>query len=243
MAGTPAEKLAEPALEDPMNDKFEFLITANELSPTYWACTWSKNVLGVDPVEWFAQKISGDWEALQKAGKAVENLAGYSSSFSDEIEKAAKAVDTTWDGNAATSAQSYFAELSTAVAAQVDSLNTIADEIKNFANAAYYGAKTIGDSVQTVLDLAAVAIIEWVAVKVSAATGVGAVATAALVAAATLSTLKVIEEFGLIVAAFSSIYIGLEGIAGLVYAGAGAIQGGDLTALPQKSYDHPGAGA
>src|SRR5690606_16328678 len=126
---------------------------------------------------------------------------------------------------------------------QVDSLNTIADEIKNFANAAYYGAKTIGDSVQTVLDLAAVAIIEWVAVKVSAATGVGAVATAALVAAATLSTLKVIEEFGLIVAAFSSIYIGLEGIAGLVYAGAGAIQGGDLTALPQKSYDHPGAGA
>src|SRR5690606_24456422 len=97
MAGTPAEKLAEPALEDPMNDKFEFLITANELSPTYWACTWSKNVLGVDPVEWFAQKISGDWEALQKAGKAVENLAGYSSSFSDEIEKAAKAVDTTWD--------------------------------------------------------------------------------------------------------------------------------------------------
>ncbi|WP_280401005.1 WXG100 family type VII secretion target [Nocardia carnea] len=224
-----------------MNDKFEFLVTANEISPTYWACTWSKNVLGVDPVEWFAQKITGDWEALQKAGKAVENLAAYSSSFSDEIQKAAQAVDTTWDGNAATSAQTYFAELSTAVAAQVDSLNAIADEIKNFANAAYYGAKSIGDAVQTLLDLAAIAIIQWAAVKVSAATGVGAVATAALIAAATLSTIQVIKEFELIAAAFSSIYLGLEGIAGLIYAGVGAVQSGDLTALPQKPYDHPGA--
>ncbi|MEU4316056.1 WXG100 family type VII secretion target [Nocardia sp. NPDC024068] len=241
MGAAPAEKLVEPALEDPMNDKFEFLVTANEISPTYWACTWSKNVLGVDPVEWFAQKISGDWEALQKAGKAVENLSAYSSGFAGEIENAAKAVDATWDGNAANSAQTYFAELATAVSAQIDSLNTIADEINNFANAAYFGAKTIGDTVQTLLDLAAVAIIEWVAVEISAATGVGLVATAALVAAATLSTLKVIKEFGLVVAAFSSIYTVLEGIAGVIYSGIGTLQSGELPALPQKSYDHPGA--
>ncbi|MEV0046509.1 hypothetical protein AB0H60_23995 [Nocardia rhamnosiphila] len=241
MAGAPVEKLAEPALEDPMNDKFEFLVTSNEISPTYWACTWLKNVVGVDPVEWFSQKIAGDWEALQQAGVAVENLAAYNTSFAAEVENAAKAVDPTWDGNAASNAQTYFAELATAIAGQVDALNAVADEIKNYANAAYYGAKTIGDSVQTLLDIGAIAIIEWAAVKVSAATGVGVVATAALVAAATLTTLRAIAEFNMMVSKLSALYIGLEGTAGLVYAGLGAIQSGDLPTLPQNSYDHPGA--
>ncbi|MFQ6228994.1 WXG100 family type VII secretion target [Nocardia sp. NPDC002869] len=241
MAGAPVEKLAEPALEDPMNDKFEFLVTSNEISPTYWACTWLKNVVGVDPVEWFSQKIAGDWEALQQAGVAVENLAAYNTSFAAEVENAAKAVDPTWDGNAASNAQTYFAELATAIAGQVDALNAVADEIKNYANAAYYGAKTIGDSVQTLLDIGAIAIIEWAAVKVSAATGVGVVATAALVAAATLTTLRAIAEFNMMVSKLSALYIGLEGTAGLIYAGLGAIQSGDLPTLPQNSYDHPGA--
>ncbi|WP_063125595.1 hypothetical protein [Nocardia fusca] len=241
MAGAPVEKLAEPALEDPMNDKFEFLVTSNEISPTYWACTWLKNVVGVDPVEWFSQKIAGDWEALQRAGVAVENLAAYNTGFAAEVEKAAEAVDPTWDGNAASNAQTYFAELATAVTAQVDALNAVADEIKNYANAAYYGAKTIGDSVQTLLDIGAIAIIEWAAVKVSAATGVGVVATAALVAAATLTTLRAIAEFNMMVSKLSALYIGLEGTAGLIYAGLGTIQSGDLPTLPQNSYDHPGA--
>ncbi|MFI6311289.1 hypothetical protein ACIBEK_14380 [Nocardia fusca] len=241
MAGAPVEKLAEPALEDPMNDKFEFLVTSNEISPTYWACTWLKNVVGVDPVEWFSQKIAGDWEALQRAGVAVENLAAYNTGFAAEVEKAAEAVDPTWDGNAASNAQTYFAGLATAVTAQVDALNAVADEIKNYANAAYYGAKTIGDSVQTLLDIGAIAIIEWAAVKVSAATGVGVVATAALVAAATLTTLRAIAEFNMMVSKLSALYIGLEGTAGLIYAGLGAIQSGDLPTLPQNSYDHPGA--
>jgi uncharacterized protein YukE len=241
MAGAPVEKLAEPALEDPMNDKFELIVTSNEISPTYWACTWLKNVVGVDPVEWLAQKISGDWEALQKAGRAVENLAAYNASFSAEIENAAKAVDPNWDGNAAANAQAYFAELATAVAAQVESLNTIADEIKNFANAAYYGAKTIGDGVQTLLDIGAIALIQLAALKMAAVSGVGIVATAALAAAATLTTLRAIAAFNMLVSELTSVYIGLEGIAGLVYAGIGAIQSADLPTLPQKSYDHPGA--
>ncbi|WP_433755530.1 hypothetical protein [Nocardia sp. CA-135398] len=75
MTKTPSEYLAEPSLEDPLNDSFEFLITSNAISPTYWACKWCENVLGTDPLKWFTTKISGDWEALQKAGKAVENLA------------------------------------------------------------------------------------------------------------------------------------------------------------------------
>ncbi|WP_446223848.1 WXG100 family type VII secretion target [Nocardia sp. IBHARD005] len=241
MAGTPVEKLAEPSPEDPMNDKFEFIVTSNEISPTYWACTWCKNVFGADPVEWLSQKISGDWEALQKAGIAVENLAAYNSSFADEVKSAAAAVDPSWDGNAASSAQEYFSGLSTAIAAQVESLNDIADEIKNFANAAYYGAKTLGDGVQSVLDLGAMAIIELAAAKLAGVTGVGIVATAALVAAATLTTLRAIAAFNLLVQKLSGLYIALEGSAALIYAGIGGVQSGDLPTLPQSSYDHLGA--
>ncbi|MFE9327208.1 hypothetical protein ACIHDR_37025 [Nocardia sp. NPDC052278] len=129
----------------------------------------------------------------------------------------------------------------TAIAAQVDPLNEIADEIKNFANAAYYGAKTIGDGVQTLLDIGAIAAIQWAAAELAGATGVGIVATAALVAAATLTTLEAIAEFNMLVSKLSSLYISLEGIAGVIYAAIGTVQSGDLPALPQKSYDHPGA--
>ncbi|WP_410871710.1 hypothetical protein [Nocardia sp. A7] len=241
MAGTPIAKLAEPALDDPMNDKFEFIVTSNEISPTYWVCTWCKNVLGEDPVEWLSQKIAGDWEALQKAGKAVENLSAYSSSFAEEVRNAAASVDPSWDGNAAASAQTYFSGLSTAIASQTEFLNGIADEIKNFANSAYYGAKSIGDGVQSVLDLGAMAVIEWAAAKLAAATGVGIVATAALVAAATLTTLAVIAEFNLLVQALSGIYVVLESSAAIIYAGIANLQTGDLPTLPQSSYDHLGA--
>ncbi|WP_327096402.1 hypothetical protein OIE68_41925 [Nocardia vinacea] len=33
MTKTPSEHLAEPSLEDPLNDSFEFLITSNAISP------------------------------------------------------------------------------------------------------------------------------------------------------------------------------------------------------------------
>ncbi|MEV6661652.1 WXG100 family type VII secretion target [Nocardia fluminea] len=241
MAGNPTEKLAEPTLDDPMNDKFEFIVTSNEISPTYWVCTWCKNVVGTDPVEWLSQKISGDWEALQKAGRSVENLASYSSNFAEEVKNAAAAVDSSWDGNAAAAAQSYFSELSTAIAGQVESLNSIADEISNFANSAYFGAKTLGDGVQSLLDIAAMAAIQWAAAKLAGVTGVGIVATAALVAAATLTTLAAIAEFNLLVQKLSAIYLALEGGAALIYAGIAGVQSGDIPTLPQTSYDHHGA--
>ncbi|MEV5838654.1 WXG100 family type VII secretion target [Nocardia sp. NPDC052112] len=241
MAEAPVAKLTEPEPEDPVSDKFEFLLTSNEISPTYWVQTWCKNVLGTDPLEWVSTKIAGDWEALQKAGKAVGNLAAYSSSYSDEIKSAAKAVDPHWDGNAASSAQAYFEKFADAVAGQVDSLQDISDEINSFALSAYFSAKALSDGAQTVLDMAAIAVIEWAAAEASSLTGVGLVATAALVAAATATTLKVIAEFGKLVETFTYAVIALEGIAGLIHAAVALIQSTDLPSLPTKTYDHPGA--
>ncbi|MFD4428627.1 WXG100 family type VII secretion target [Nocardia sp. NPDC058497] len=241
MTTTPAEHLTEPALEDPLSDKFEFLITSNAVSPSYWVNTWCANVVGTDPLKWVTSKISGDWEALQKAGKAVENLAAYSSAFSESVKSAAAAVDTTWDGNAATSAQSYFTELTAAISAQVDPLQDMADEIKHFAESAYHISTAMSNALQAVLDYGAIAFIEWVAVRVAALSGVGIVATAALVAAATLTTLKVINEWNLLVQKFNSGYAALEGIAGVGFGVAAVIESADMPVLPTANYDHPGA--
>ncbi|MFD6155739.1 WXG100 family type VII secretion target [Nocardia sp. NPDC060256] len=241
MAKTPVEHLTEPQPDDPISDNFEFLLTFNAISPTYWVQTWCKNVIGTDPVEFVATKIAGDWEALQKAGKAVENLAAYSSSYSEEIGNAAKAVDPHWHGNAATSAQSYFTDFAKAVAAQAGPLRDMADQINSYANSAYFIAKSLSDAAQTVLDMAAIAVIEWAAAEASALTGVGLVATAALVAAATATTLRVIAEFGRLVETFTKGVVVLEGVGGLIHGAAGLIQSTDLPSLPGKTYDHPGA--
>lgn len=241
MTSAPAEHLTEPSLEDPLNDKIEFLITSNAVSPSYWAGKWSETVIGTDPLKWVTTKISGDWEALQKAGKAVENLAAYSSAFSDSVKSAAAAVDTTWDGNAATSAQSYFTELAAAISAQVDPLKDMADEIKHFAQSAYHISTAMSNTLQAVLDYAAIAFIEWVAVRVAVLSGVGVVATAALVAAATLTTLEVIKEWNTLVQAFNSGYAALEGIAGAGFGVAAVIESADMPVLPTTDYDHPGA--
>ncbi|MGW6729500.1 WXG100 family type VII secretion target [Nocardia sp. NPDC055029] len=241
MTTAPAEHLTEPALEDPLSDKFEFLITSNAISPTYWACKWCENVLGTDPLKWVTTKISGDWEALQKAGKAVENLAAYSSAFSESVKTAATTVDATWDGNAATSAQDYFTKLTAAVSAQVGPLQEMADEINRFASSAYHISTAMSNSLQAVLDWGAIAVIEWAAVKVAGLSGVGIVATAALVAAATLTTLKVINEWNTLVQTFNTGYAALEGIAGVGFGVYAVVESAEMPVLPTANYDHPGA--
>ncbi|MFI5501521.1 hypothetical protein ACIA5E_20865 [Nocardia asteroides] len=241
MTAAPAEHLTEPALEDPLSDQFEFLITSNAISPTYWTCKWSETVLGTDPLKWVTTKISGDWEALQKAGKAVENLAAYSSAFSESVKSAATAVDATWDGNAATSAQTYFAQLTAAISAQVEPLKTMAAEIDKYATTAYHLSTAMSNALQTLLDWAAIAVIEWAAAQASALSGVGLVATTALVAAATTTTLKVIAEWGKLVETFNAGYVALEAIAGVGFGVAAVLESAEMPALPTAGYDHPGA--
>ncbi|MEV4154544.1 WXG100 family type VII secretion target [Nocardia salmonicida] len=240
MTKTPSESLIEPALEDPLNDQFEFLVTSNAISPTYWACKWCENVLGTDPLKWVTTKISGDWEALQKAGKAVENLAAYSSAFSESIKSSATTVDGTWDGNAATSAQAYFTKLSAAVSAQVEPLKEMATEINRFASSAYHLSTAMSNTLQTVLDWGAIAVIEWAAAQASALTGVGLVATAALVAAATATTLRVVAEWGRLVETFNAGYVALEAIAGVGFGVTAVVESAEMPVLPTAGYDHPG---
>ncbi|MFE1592801.1 WXG100 family type VII secretion target [Nocardia sp. NPDC058705] len=241
MTKAPSEYLTEPALEDPLSDKFEFLITSNAISPTYWACKWCENVLGTDPLKWVTTKISGDWEALQKAGKAVENLAAYNSAFSESVKSAAATVDATWDGNAATSAQAYFTELSAAISAQVEPLKDMATEINRFASSAYHLSTAMSNTLQTVLDWGAIAVIEWAAAQASALSGVGIVATAALVAAATATTLRVIAEWGRLVETFNAGYVALEAIAGVGFGVTAVVESAEMPVLPAADYDHPGA--
>ncbi|MGW4632326.1 WXG100 family type VII secretion target [Nocardia sp. NPDC004415] len=241
MAKAPSEHLAEPVLADPLNDKIEFLATSNAISPTYWACKWCETVLGTDPLKWVTTKISGDWEALQQAGKAVENLAAYNQAFAESIASGAMTVDATWDGNAATSAQAYFTKLSAAISAQVEPLKEMATEIDRFATSAYHVSTAMSNALQTVLDWGAIAVIEWAAAQASALTGVGIVATAALVAAATATTLKVIAEWGRLVETFNAAYVALEAVAGVGFGVAGVVGSADLPSLPAGNYDHPGA--
>ncbi|MGF0317234.1 hypothetical protein [Nocardia fluminea] len=79
------------------------------------------------------------------------------------------------------------------------------------------------------------------AAEVAGLTGVGLVATAALVAAATMTTLKVIKAWNDLVQTFNTGYAALEGIAGVGFGVVAVVESADLPALPNAGYDHPRA--
>src|SRR5690606_1849394 len=145
-----------------------------------WANYILAKTIGVDPLTYATNYIAGDWQAMQKAGQAIKNMADYNSAFSRTLFRFWREADATWDGNGASSAGDYFDELTDAIREQVAPLNNIGTDIETFAQAAYYVAQGVSYMIQDIIDTAIIAGIKWVAAKVAAASVYGAAAAAAL---------------------------------------------------------------
>lgn len=199
MSPTPIEHLTKPEPKDPIPDLAEFLVTANAISPTYWVQQIFQAHLGTDPIEWVAGKWAGDWEAIQKAGFAIDNLSQYNKAYAIAVTEAVAEVEATWRGNAADGARQYFEELATALHAQAAALTEMANKVEGFAQSSYLQAQSLGNALQGLVDTAIILAVEWAAAAALSSTGVGAIPAVGIGALSALQITLLLTRWGKVV--------------------------------------------
>ncbi|MGW4739594.1 hypothetical protein [Nocardia xishanensis] len=239
-APDPTEKLVAPEVEAWLSTGGTLVdfVLGNAYSVTYYL-NLIVSLTGFNPVGEVQEYFGGDWQKLLESAKAVENLAAYNTAYADAVESAMKNVESSWQGNAATSADDYFSKLTTAVDGQVDPLTEVANAIAAFAWASFGIAQTV----QAILLEIGDQIVQWVLTKIAAAaaraTGYGAAAAAALevvcvaiVIAMNFNTVKLIKNLGAALAA-------AQAAVGTITAFIGTAMEFRIPSLG-GSYDHPG---
>jgi hypothetical protein len=82
----PLDELIDPKVADPIPDKLENVLGASQyISPSYWLGEAMNLVIGTNPFQWAAEQFTGDWQAVQVAGKAVQSLAAFNEVFASRI--------------------------------------------------------------------------------------------------------------------------------------------------------------
>lgn len=241
MNQAPIEHLSAPEPDDPVPDMVELVTNANAVSPGYWLNGIVKTVVGIDVLTTITDYVAGDWEAIQKAGSAIENLAKYNADYATNVGSAVNQFEASWRGNAADNARAYFGSLTDGLDAQTEPLQEIANQLKAFALSSYGLAQTISGLVQTLFDYAAMWAIEQATVAALGATVAGAPAAAAAQAAAALDAAMMINTWSDIWSNLGLMWAGSEGAVGLISATLnGAIETAELPAINATGYNHQG---
>ncbi|MFC4000764.1 hypothetical protein ACFS2C_11900 [Prauserella oleivorans] len=81
MSDSPATVLTDPTASDPVPDLLENVIGISQyISVSYRVGQATDLIFDVNPSEWVAREFAGDWELVQKAGVAMENLGAFKTS-------------------------------------------------------------------------------------------------------------------------------------------------------------------
>ncbi|MFE7800371.1 WXG100 family type VII secretion target [Nocardia sp. NPDC057440] len=236
----PQEALTEPQSEVAVPDMVAFVLGGNYASPAqgvYWVI---EKVTNVDVPKWIASQIAGDWEAVSRAADAAGNLATFNQNYHDTIKTDWDSIlESSWQGNAADKAQSYFHNLAGQIKWQISGLNEIQRILDNASDAMSTLAQFLADLVQFLSDLAIIWIIEsLIAMGPNPdPTGVSRAAALTAMAATGLAMYKNITKGVTIIAGIFDLIVGL-------WSGGGVLSRTSPEPLPElgaKSYDHPGA--
>lgn len=238
MVDAPAAQLKEPTSSDPIPDLVENVLGASQyISVSYWVGEAIELVCGVNPGEWVMEKFAGDFEAVQKAGVAVENLALFNDEFAAAINKGLKDVADGWGGNAYDTANEYFTKVANTIDGQVDTLESLAREIKGVAVGMYETAKGLKGLLDQLMDLLIAIGLELAAAAASSWTVVGPIVSGAA-AAATVT--KAMGVWGQALNYHTTAWNSAQAFVGVTAGYLSTVNGEDLKALPGGNYDHPG---
>ncbi|WP_240519732.1 hypothetical protein [Amycolatopsis antarctica] len=207
------------------------------ISVSYWIGEAIELVCGVNPGEWVAEKFAGDFEAVQKAGVAVENLAMFNGDFAAAINKGLSEVADGWGGNAYDTANEYFSKVATTIDGQVDTLESLGRDIKEVAVGMYETAKGVKGLLDQLMDLLIAIGIELAAAAASSWTVIGPILSGA---AAVATVTKAMGVWGQALNAHTTAWNSAQAFVGVVAGYLGALDDADLKALPEGNYDHPG---
>ncbi len=239
-ANDPTAKLVTPDAEGwSTGASVVDFILGNAVSVSYYL-NLIISLTGFDPIETVQNYFGGDWQKLLESAKAIEHLAEYNTAYSDAVEAAMKDLETSWQGNAATSAQDFFATLNEAVDAQVDPLYKIANATAAFAWASFGVAQTVQALIFELGDRAAQWALTQAAAAAAAVTGVGAAAAAALEAVCNAILLVMLSNVAKTIKHLGTLLAASQALLGTITGLLGTAMEFQMPSLGGGSYDHPG---
>ncbi|MFY1688380.1 WXG100 family type VII secretion target [Plantactinospora sp. WMMB782] len=233
----PIDDLVEPKAQDPIPDSLENVLGLPQyISPSYWLGRAAEFVCGTNPWQWLAEELTGDWQALQTAGQAVQNLAGFNDACASTVNSAVATVGYGWEGNAADAADEYFSEVSQVLRGQISALVSLGHQLETTAFSIYETAGALKGLLEGLTDLLIAIGIEMAATAASAVTVIGpflggaSIAfTAGQAAAKWQQILSVQNHLWNIAQAYTGVVAGL----------LGEVENAKLPYLPSREYDHP----
>jgi len=153
MAGLPSEVLSAPQPQTVFPDGLEVWLGITDfVSPSFYLRKGIELVIGVDPVDWIAGQVAGDWEAVSTAGSATTILGTYMETLGHDLASVRADLDGAWDGNAASNAVHYFDQLSSTVSGLKAQLDDIGQQLQTTAEGIQQTGNTIADLAGMLLD-------------------------------------------------------------------------------------------
>ena len=184
---------SQPASEIPSPQSFEGIPDWADLimklgGPLISLDEWTTRILqwtmGVNPKQWFVEQFTGDWKGVTAAGDAFDKLGDYWTAMSQTLADDVGVLFRGWQGDAADGAQAYFRRLIDAHEQMATPLHAIGSQYHGCGVGMYFSAKAAGTLVSTIVNLLVPgAALLACACAVSAATGIGAPAAAAMLEA------------------------------------------------------------
>lgn len=238
MPEQPADVLTPPTSHDPIPDLVETIVGLDVISVSHWLGWAIGQIFGTDPWEWVAEQFSGDYEAAQRAGLALQKLAEFNTAYAAALTDATgQVIPYDWRGNAATGAQQYFEDLARALNEQAPALANTGKQFETMAVGMYEAAQAFRGFFTAALDSAIWAGVAAAAAAATSWTIVGGVANAA---AATAAVMRGVTMWGKALEVHATAWNAAQAFTGVVAGYLGGLRGLENVPLPEASYDHPG---
>ena len=152
----PSDALTEPSSDGPSGPIPDDLVTdilsaSGNWTNVGWLGEKILELWGFNPEQWLTEKLAGNFAMVARTRNAVANLAAFDRAGRDDVETGVGDLVASWKGHAATAAQSYFTELSGALGARADRLDTIVASYDSILSTIVAARDSISTAVEAVI--------------------------------------------------------------------------------------------
>ncbi|GAA0286256.1 hypothetical protein GCM10009527_097590 [Actinomadura nitritigenes] len=236
MTASPAAKLVSPTVTQPMPQAVDISLSLTDfVSPGHWLLWVIDKICGVNPAEWLAQQLAGDWESISKFASSLKHVSEFYTEYGKGLKEGSATMLKDWEGNAAAACGTYFQDFSGAVEKQAEPIQSVADECQSVAFGSWASAKAAVSGLEALLDLALMIAIEAAASAATSWTIVGpSVGMALIMSQIGIGILKWLEILGYVGMTVSAVFAFIGLVSGLL----GALHGLEEQQFPKTSYDN-----
>ncbi|ARF55778.1 hypothetical protein [Streptomyces gilvosporeus] len=215
----------------------DLLSFGDVLSPSWVISKGLELAFDFNPVDEAKKLIAGDWEEYAECAKAWKAMGDFCEDLAENIRAGNRALDKSWNGNAADAAYIYFDTLAKDIADMKHSFNELKESYEKTTEAVWNTAEACGDLLQGILDTAAIVGLTALAGASTSFTLFGPVIAVGAVAG---EIIAMINMWSKLTTAISELQTMLNGSIGLVTGISSSIEAKAVKfPLPGRAYDSP----